>query len=107
MRTMIGLAVLVLGLCAGASAAQERGGAAPAAPINLNTATVAQLESLPGVGPAMARRIVEYRQQQGGFKKIEEILESSRSPLILLRIVRFDPPPTVSESRKKSQEISQ
>ena len=43
------------------------------APVNLNTATTAQLESLPGIGPAMAQRIVESdRQQNGGFKKVEE-----------------------------------
>ncbi len=44
------------------------------APVNLNTATVDQLESLPGVGPATAKRILEYRQKIGGFKKIEELM---------------------------------
>lgn len=44
------------------------------APLNLNTATLAQLEELPGVGPATAQRILEYRQQSGGFKRIEELM---------------------------------
>jgi competence protein ComEA len=48
------------------------GGAKPA--INLNTATVDQLEELPGVGRATAERILEYRQKNGGFKKIEELM---------------------------------
>jgi competence protein ComEA len=48
--------------------------AARAAQVNLNTATVAQLDTLPGVGPALAERIIEYRQKNGGFKKIEERL---------------------------------
>jgi competence protein ComEA len=46
-----------------------------AAPINVNTATSAELEKLPGVGPAMALRIVEYRQKNNGFKKIEDLMQ--------------------------------
>jgi len=42
--------------------------------INLNSANAAELEKLPGVGPAMATRILEYRQKSGGFKKIEELM---------------------------------
>ena len=48
--------------------------AAPAAPINLNTATQSQLESLPGVGPKAAQRILDYRKQNGAFKKIEDLM---------------------------------
>ena len=43
-------------------------------PVNLNSATAEQLEKLPGVGPATAKRILEYRQKNGGFKKIEELM---------------------------------
>ena len=45
-----------------------------AAAVNLNTATAAQLEGLPGIGKATAERIVEYRQKSGGFKKIEDLM---------------------------------
>ena len=48
--------------------------ASAAAPLNLNTATAVQLEKLPGVGPRTAARIVEYRQKNGSFKKIEELM---------------------------------
>ena len=42
--------------------------------LNLNTATLKDLETLPGVGPVLARRIVEFRKKKGGFKRLEELL---------------------------------
>ena len=48
--------------------------AAPASPINLNTATQAQLETLPGIGAKAAQRILEYRQKNGSFKKPEDLM---------------------------------
>jgi len=42
--------------------------------INLNTATVQQLRTLPGVGPVLAKRIVEFREKRHGFKRVEELL---------------------------------
>jgi competence protein ComEA len=44
------------------------------APVDLNAATAVQLESLPGIGPRTAQRIIEYREKNGGFKKIEELM---------------------------------
>jgi competence protein ComEA len=52
-------------------------GAAPApnaGRLNLNAATLSQLDALPGIGPKTAQRIIEYRQKNGGFKKIEELM---------------------------------
>jgi competence protein ComEA len=42
--------------------------------LNLNTATPKQLEALPGIGPALAKKIVEFREKKGGFKRVEELL---------------------------------
>ena len=47
--------------------------------VNLNTATAADLESLPGIGKSTAQRILEYRQKSGGFKKVEDLLEILKS----------------------------
>jgi competence protein ComEA len=57
----------------GSSAAPGATGAAPAQPISLSTATVEQLDTLDGIGPTLAGRIVEYRDAHGGFRSIEEL----------------------------------
>lgn len=48
--------------------------ATAASPVNLNSASVAQLQTLPGIGASAAQRIVDYRQKNGSFKKIEELM---------------------------------
>ncbi|MGD8474934.1 MAG: ComEA family DNA-binding protein [Anaerolineae bacterium] len=45
--------------------------------VNINTADAATLESLPGIGPALAQRIVEYRQAHGPFERIEDVMDVS------------------------------
>jgi len=69
----VGLAV-VLAVAGSLGVARAENKTVPAAKVNVNTATVQQLEELPGVGPALAARIVEYRQKSGGFKSTQELL---------------------------------
>ncbi|GIJ49722.1 hypothetical protein Val02_66080 [Virgisporangium aliadipatigenens] len=42
-------------------------------PLNLNTATLAELDALPGVGPVLAQRILDYRTKHGGFRSVDEL----------------------------------
>jgi competence protein ComEA len=42
--------------------------------LNLNTATIQELDALPGIGPVLAERIIEFREKRGGFRRVEELL---------------------------------
>jgi len=59
----------------GAAGGGATGAAGAGAPINLNSATLEQLDTLDGVGPGIAQRILDYRRQHGGFGRVEELGE--------------------------------
>ena len=67
--------LLCLGMSVGSvSVLAQKSDSAPAEKINLNAASAEQLESLPGIGPVTAKRIVDHRAKVGKFKRIEEII---------------------------------
>lgn len=68
----------------GASGRRHRTQKAPDGPVDLNTADVAALESLPGIGPALAERIVEFRDANGPFASLDDLLDvAGTSPRLI------------------------
>ncbi|HZM69905.1 MAG TPA: helix-hairpin-helix domain-containing protein [Candidatus Cryosericum sp.] len=68
-------AFLALLMLAGAALPPPLAAAQPQAEkVNINAATVDELVTLPGIGPSYAQRIVEYREKNGPFKKVEDLL---------------------------------
>lgn len=67
-RTLVSLALLA-GLAVPVLAQGEKVGT-----VNINTASVQQLQLLPRVGPALAQRVVEFREKNGPFKSPEELM---------------------------------
>jgi len=63
---ILSAAIAVAALAAGAMAAEGK--------VNINEASVEQLALLPRVGPAVAQRIVDFREENGGFKAVEDLM---------------------------------
>jgi competence protein ComEA len=92
----LGLSVATVSAQGNSQRASVSSSASASAPINLNTATAAQLETLPGIGKSTAERILEYRQKNGSFKKVEDLMNvrgvGEKSFLKLKPLVTVAPP---------------
>jgi competence protein ComEA len=61
------------GAAAGGGAAGGSGAAAGGPPVSLNTATLEQLDTLAGVGPVTAQKILDWRREHGGFRSVDDL----------------------------------
>ena len=55
--------------------AQEEVTPEPSGPVDINTADLEQLQTLKGIGPALAQRIVDFREENGPFRSVEDLLQ--------------------------------
>lgn len=71
----------------GTSEPQPTAGGASTALVDINSANVTQLDELPGIGPVLAQRIVDFREENGPFKSVEELENvSGVGPAVLAKV---------------------
>jgi competence ComEA-like helix-hairpin-helix protein len=70
-ESLLGAAILLF-VFAGLASAQKK--TPPAQPVDLNSATAAELQQVPGIGPATAKSIINFREKSGPFRRVEDLL---------------------------------
>ncbi len=78
MKKMFWIGMIVLSLVLTSpvpnASATEQGVATSQQRVNINTATLSELEALPGIGPVSAQRIIDYRNERGPFSAVEQLV---------------------------------
>jgi competence protein ComEA len=69
LSALVAIAVLAVPATAFGAASEEK-----VSRVNVNTASADELATLPGIGPSYAKRIVDYREKNGPFKRVEDLL---------------------------------
>jgi competence ComEA-like helix-hairpin-helix protein len=103
LATWAAISAALLGCVAAAAGPQKK--PPPAKPINLNQATMEQLQQLPGVGPVTAHTIIRFREKSGWFKRVEDLLAVrgiSRGRFKKIRPYVFVGPPAKKKDPKGS-----
>lgn len=95
--SLVSTAIVFAGISVAVSAkAGQTKDKPPIAVVNINTGTSTELQTLPGVGAATATRIIEYRQKNGGFKKVEDLMNvrgiGEKTFLKLKPLITITPP---------------
>ena len=106
--SLVSTAIVFAGIAVAVSAkAAAPAGQAPVAKerptvavVNINTATSTELQTLPGIGASTATRILDYRQKNGGFKKVEDLMNvrgiGEKTFLKLKPLITITPPKAFS-----------
>ena len=76
-QVLVGVPGVAAGATPGGAAPVGGASGAPGAPVNLNTATLAELDALSGIGPVTAQAILDWRTEHGRFSAVDELLEVS------------------------------
>src|ERR1700691_2617245 len=97
-RALYGVSIVLILFSASGSRADTKH--PPAHSIELNTATVEQLQQVPGIGPGTAKAIVNFREKSGPFQKIEDLL--AIKGISKSRLQKMRPYLTISPAAQKS-----
>jgi len=108
-RRNVALSFLLALFLSGLSFAAQTKNTPPAKPLDLNTATVEELQQLPTVGPAAAKAIVRFREKSGPFRKVEDLLAVrgfTQKRLKTLRPYITVTPPPIPQGNKPQEGIT-